>query len=1000
MVSPEEAREQIRISRERLAEARRKIAAGIEARRIPTRAELFVPGLEALRRRRAEAAVKKRLTVAEQERARVAREFEVEVARVEPRIAAIEQQRLAVEAQRVFQEQVEAGVKRLRAGAGASFARLPTEVKEVARRKFGGERNIVIANTQIAQLRNLGLEPVFVRGRLTGFEDSVKKMSVNLENLPLIRPEILPVLQRLGFIESIEVPQIDISQIAFKDIITGEKISALKAPTPLFKPIVIDERGREIRDASIFEQASLGLLPEIKEETLLEKFKERPFKTIPEVTGKISRVAEEIAPSDLISIPKELFGKELAREERLLRAELGGQVAPFFIPLVGASLLIGTGLERVITKGGVAELRQLGAKLEEFGLPKEFAVALPAAEIIGGTALLSIGISTLSKLKNIQKGVVKPQVAILRTSQRNKLKVALFDNLDDNARAFLTKNKLTSTRGYEVTAGDRTIRFLEFGKAAGVKDVFSGMRRFYAIEIDKAGKFKSIIGGMTIEKTAGSGTDAITKLLRISKVKKYFIPKTKKELITLAEKTKTEILARQKGITLTEARAEVRLVERKEVKTIGQLFLEKEKSKKAIQEAFAKAKEIGRAETLTLTVGKKGKLTLEQLEGKVFGRIVTKDIRTSEIGKQIFTPTRSIVKLGRPKPKFNQENILKLLKEQGVKITGKLKNLISKGIKTKQITKLEDVQISRIVPTGIPATLAQIIIAEQQSIIVSTKALPTVITGIGVGIIKVIPPPITKPIIKVTPIPLVVTKIKPALITTPKVKEKLKMGLLAKSESKLIQPVSLAQISRVGLVQKTILGLQPKLRVGLTQRQLLRQKLIPKLIQRQRPITRPTTLARLRFPTFPPPFVPPDVVAARERRARARALAKRKPKVAYFPLIKEFGKFKKLTKHPLPFKQARSLARFTVDRTLSAQHKLQKIINPKKVIRIRTPKVDEKKFRDYKIRKDKRIPLEDFGEIERRKHRLDTKHETQTIQQFKRRKAFKGLFKIKRKKRR
>jgi hypothetical protein len=999
VVSAEEARQRIEEQRAKIKQAQERLRqAQLPS---PTKQQLLTRGLEGLRQRKLQAQQRRQIKQAQVGVKEVGTQFEVEAGKIEQQIQQQEAQR---QAQINLQKGIEEATRVLKEKGASSFAfaRQPAEVKEIAKKIVGSQEGLA---RQLSSLGDLGLSPIFSQGRLTGFEDKTLQQSVNLDNLINIRPDIVPDLKKLGFIEDVKTPQINLNQIAFKDIITGELISARKAPSPTFKPIVIDKRGREIRDVSLFEQASLKILPEIKERTLLEEIKFRGLVT----TGlrKFGELSKKLVGKQPVAIEDEpLFARRgtfvpTTKEEREAISEVKteiskkaisdvAQTAPFFIPIVGAGLLIGTGLERILTKGGIGELQQLGLKLESIGLPSQTAVLLPAVEIIGGTALLTAEIKTLKKLKAFQKNIKEPQTTFISGKQKEKLKQQLFQQLEPDIVAGLNRNKLTATRAYQTTAGDRIIQFVEFGKAGGVKDVLSGKRVFYALEIEKStGKVKGLIGGLTIEKSAGSGTEAITKLFRVTKKKKFFIPKTKKELITFIEKTKVNVLAKRKGISVLQAKSEIRLLERKEVKSLGQLFLDAEAKRRGFVEAFKKAKPFGKAETITLNLGKKGKFTLAELRGQIIGRELNRAIKSSEIGGQIFRPSQPILKLGRKKPSFNLNNIIKLLRDDGIKVTAKLRNLISKGLKTKQITKFTDIQISRILPpstlfpTATPPALAQIIIAEGQSIIVPS-VLPAIISKTPSVIGVITKKPITK------------TKIKPA-ITTSKVKEKLKTGLLAKSESKLIEPSSVEQISKSSLVEKTALGLQPKLATGLTQKQRLRQQLKPKLIQRQRPITKATTPPNLRFPARAKPFVPPDVAEAKRRRARARA-KKRRIKIAYIPLIKERGVFKKLTKDPMSLAHAKALAGLAVDRTLSAQFKLKKVTNPKKVIKIKPPKFPEKKFRSFKRRGDKRIPLSDFGHIERRKHRLDKKNETQTIQQFKRRKAYKSLFKRRKKK--
>ncbi len=107
----------------------------------------------------------------------------------------------------------------------------------------------------------------------------------------------------------------------------------------------------------------------------------------------------------------------------------------------------------------------------------------------------------------------------------------------------------------------------------------------------------------------------------------------------------------------------------------------------------------------------------------------------------------------------------------------------------------------------------------------------------------------------------------------------------------------------------------------------------------------------------------------------------------YNSFAKQRGKSIKLNKVPLTKRQARNLSAFFVDRTLSATGSIRKSRkSPSKPV-VKVPRnyynKTKNKYRDFKISRGKKVPLKDAF-IEKRKFRLDTKNERQTIQQLKR----------------
>ena len=214
MVTPEEARKQIEAQRKQLEEARAQI---IRAKPTPpTKAELFKPGLQRLVGRKLEAERGARITQAEQQLTGIKGAFETRVAEVTPQIQAYEEQ------ERLIQE-VQDAAYALRRGS-ASFRKFSSKARELAQSQISAEKSSTSFNKT---LQKLDLKAIFADGKLTGFEDAKLKQSYTIENLGIKRPDAITQLTKLGFFETKDIENLN---FAFKDILTGNIVSAAKPP--------------------------------------------------------------------------------------------------------------------------------------------------------------------------------------------------------------------------------------------------------------------------------------------------------------------------------------------------------------------------------------------------------------------------------------------------------------------------------------------------------------------------------------------------------------------------------------------------------------------------------------------------------------------------------------------------------------------------------------------------------------------------------------------------
>jgi hypothetical protein len=116
----------------------------------------------------------------------------------------------------------------------------------------------------------------------------------------------------------------------------------------------------------------------------------------------------------------------------------------------------------------------------------------------------------------------------------------------------------------------------------------------------------------------------------------------------------------------------------------------------------------------------------------------------------------------------------------------------------------------------------------------------------------------------------------------------------------------------------------------------------------------------------------------------------------YNVYAKKISKWIKLNINPITKTQAQNLGSYVTDTSLAATFQLRKTSKTAREPKLNIPKGYFRstitKFRDYKIKGKSKIPLKDSW-IEKRKHRLDTKLETKSIQA-----ARKSLLKTNRKK--
>ena len=166
--------------------------------------------------------------------------------------------------------------------------------------------------------------------------------------------------------------------------------------------------------------------------------------------------------------------------------------------------------------------------------------------------------------------------------------------------------------------------------------------------------------------------------------------------------------------------------------------------------------------------------------------------------------------------------------------------------------------------------------------------------------------------------------------------------------------------------------------IGSLEQQKQRKATQVALSQLTRPTTRLTGITTFGLLT-PPPTIPRPVRIPLKQ-------PKVKPTITKFPsynvLVKSKGKYIRANKVPLSKSLAQSLGAFVTDRSLSAQFKLKPTSKKAKTTKLNFPKnyftSTRNKFRDYKIRKGRKVPMKNQY-IEKAGRRLDTLSEKKQI---------------------
>lgn len=292
------------------------------------------------------------------ERARVAR---TTLQDVRGQLTAAEQGLLAAESRIAGQQRIEADVLKAQnillgqdtlIGASGRVRRLVRNIEQVqSATRAKRERSF----------REEGLTPIFIGGKLAGFESEEAQMSFALQDLPSIQPSAIAPLEKAGIIE-----------------------------------VIRDEPGAF--DLGVGVAPGLPSLEEFRKQTSVIQPADTSLKTFIEGRNPFTGTFEFFVEKGrgLFGKTEERFapgGQILAGGVTGERISTGVQIAPLFIPQTAPAFLFGAGVGQFFP-GGRREAKGIGVSLEQqIGLPAKvgeigFLGLAGAGAVVGGFGAL------------------------------------------------------------------------------------------------------------------------------------------------------------------------------------------------------------------------------------------------------------------------------------------------------------------------------------------------------------------------------------------------------------------------------------------------------------------------------------------------------------------------------------------------------------------------------------------------------------------------------------
>ena len=301
------------------------------------------------------------------------------------------------------------------------------------------------------------------------------------------------------------------------------------------------------------------------------------------------------------------------------------------------------------------------------------------------------------------------------------------------------------------------------------------------------------------------------------------------------------------------------------------------------------------------------------------------------------------------------------IKPRIIDLRNKVTSAIKKGDKTitissKDFNKLDVATQNSLITAGVVATI---------------PITPT---------IKIKTPPQPKLDLKLKGVSLDLSSVMLGAKEIVKTKQQLKLKEEEKIKTKqIVAPIDLTKtisFQKLTPLQRQAQIQKPMPKIKLTTQQIT----IPKLDFVVTPFVSPTITSPPPPPTPTKLKIPPIIIFGKKPKQPKIKVPKVFP--SYNVIVKSKGKQRKVTQHPLARPKAIDLGSYLVDKTLSAEFSLRGSSKKPKQPKIKVPvnywKLNAPKFRDYRIKKGKQIPLINKW-IEKKPQRLDTPGEIKGI---------------------
>jgi len=648
------------------------------------------------------------------------------------------------------------------------------------------------------------------------------------------------------------------------------------------------------------------------------------------------------------------------------------------------------GLNFLLAADLLLKRKSLSGQFKKF--PKE-TILSTSSFLVGGL----IGGAVLGGVKSLKGIEINPEsirsISRVTSAEKSKL-VNEAINLDPTLKATQKSGKLTSTTAFEVvTADGRSFKIIEFTKLskADVKGGLRGTKEFVGFETAKIKGIDSI--GRTIteqgEVILGRGVERLTA-------------------------KKGEVFVR--AIKFKPANTRLGRFVQKRFGS-GQIIDVVERSKVISSKGGLVARRIAiESET--------GILSIQKVNAGLVKRVLKILERVDRGGKANFGELKSVINLERrlrnvspfSEAEFknagfrtlSQAQIISFLKE--LKLTAERRKLGKKGIVIGERKIVTEKRISKagVTVEAIPfakfkkkvevkrafATLGEVklrikgltrkesplikrgaILAKQTLVQKFKQAQSKLQKELQKRIQRPSPAVITAVTAKVKPVGILRS---PVLLRT-----RLLQSQLIKLKTQQSQLIKTAQRQKQKPTQafKSFSALRVEQTQKLTQKTKLRLKAIQiQRIKVGRQLTRERSKAKLKLK---PTLKLEDGIGIRQK-----GIAPFKKKVVkeqgYHALFKKGNKFIRINRSPVTKNQALDLGARVVDRSLSATFKIKKTNRKAKPPQIRISrnyfKNTQRKFRDFKIRKGKQVPLKNKFIERKGKPRLDTGGERRKIQ--------------------